>query len=82
VSYLITAPVEGFTGDVVGVAFVDGQGTTSAEGALAYFHRHGYTVEQATRRKRGKAAETPKTPDTSDPGQGDGGGDGQTGEDG
>lgn len=41
----ITAPVKGFTGVVVGVAFADGKGETDDESAVSYFHRHGYTVE-------------------------------------
>lgn len=41
----ITTPVEGFTGTVVGVTFVDGVGETKDEGALAYFERQGYTVD-------------------------------------
>ncbi|GAA4059807.1 hypothetical protein [Actinomadura miaoliensis] len=43
-SYRITTPVDGYSGDVVGVAFVDGQATTDDEAAVAYFRRHGYTV--------------------------------------
>lgn len=42
----VTAPVQGFTGKVVGVAFTDGRGETDNEAALAYFARHGYTIEQ------------------------------------
>jgi hypothetical protein len=41
----ITTPTPGFTGQVVGVAFVDGVGQTDSEGALAYFARHGYGVQ-------------------------------------
>lgn len=43
----ITTPVEGYTGVVVGVSFADGQGETEDAAALAYFARHGYTVEHA-----------------------------------
>jgi hypothetical protein len=43
----ITAPQKGFSGKVVGVDFVDGSGETDNESALAYFLRHGYTVDDA-----------------------------------
>lgn len=43
----IKTPVEGFTGTVAGVAFADGVGHTEDAAALAYFRRHGYTIEQA-----------------------------------
>ncbi|MFF0721340.1 hypothetical protein [Micromonospora sp. NPDC003816] len=46
--YKITAPVKTATGTVAGVALVDGQGDTDNEGALAYFRRHGYKVEEIT----------------------------------
>ena len=42
----ITAPVEGFTGTVAGVAFNDGKAQTSDGNAVAYFQRHGYKVEE------------------------------------
>jgi hypothetical protein len=42
----IATPVEGFTGHVAGVAFENGIGRTDSPTALAYFHRHGYTVVQ------------------------------------
>ncbi|WP_402843774.1 hypothetical protein [Microbacterium sp. GXS0129] len=41
----ITTPVEGYTGVVVGVSFVDGHGETDNPAALAYFARQGYTIE-------------------------------------
>ena len=40
----IETPVEGFTGLVAGVHFVDGKGSTDDEAALAYFDRQGYKV--------------------------------------
>lgn len=40
----ITTPVEGFTGTVAGVEFVNGEGSTTDSNAIAYFRRHGYTV--------------------------------------
>ena len=51
----VTAPVEGFTGTVVGVQFKDGHGETDNEAALAYFARHGYAIK-ADSPKKGKAA--------------------------
>jgi len=46
-SYRITAPVAGFTGAVAGMDFARGvaEGDPSP-GALAYFRRHGYSVEE------------------------------------
>lgn len=40
----IETPVEGFTGIVAGVQFVDGNGSTDDEAAIAYFERQGYKV--------------------------------------
>ena len=40
----IKTPVEGFTGLVAGVHFVDGVGKTDDEASIAYFERQGYTV--------------------------------------
>lgn len=41
----ITAPVEGFSGKVVGVVFDKGKAETDDMSALAYFRRRGYTVD-------------------------------------
>ena len=41
----IRTPVKGFTGTVIGVAFADGSGIAETESQIAYFERHGYTVE-------------------------------------
>ncbi|WP_048343929.1 Ish1 domain-containing protein, partial [Cellulomonas sp. A375-1] len=41
----IHTPVKGFTGTVAGVTFADGTGETDDEGAIAYFERHGYTID-------------------------------------
>lgn len=57
----ITTPVKGFTGTVVGVTFSDGQGETENEAALAYFARHGYTVESTE-----KAVEIPEGAPSTD----------------
>jgi hypothetical protein len=43
-SWTINTPVKGFTGEVVGVTFKDGEGTTNTD--PAYFRRHGYTVSE------------------------------------
>lgn len=43
----IQTPVAGFTGEVVGVAFVDGFGETEDENAIAYFIRQGFGLEGA-----------------------------------
>jgi hypothetical protein len=56
----VSAPVEGFAGEVAGVTFVDGTAEvdTSQASALAYFRRHGYTVSDGTpkRPRKSKAA--------------------------
>lgn len=44
----VTAPVADFTGEVVGVSFKDGKGSTTDPKALAYFRRHGYGVDSPT----------------------------------
>lgn len=41
----IETPVEGYTGEVAGVQFQDGQAETDDDRAIAYFRRHGYTVD-------------------------------------
>ena len=41
----IQTPVEGFTGEVVGVHFVDGFGETEDENAIAYFTRQGFGLD-------------------------------------
>lgn len=44
----IQTPVEGFTGEVVGVSFVDGFGETEDENAIAYFIRQGFGLDGST----------------------------------
>ncbi|QWQ43059.1 hypothetical protein KME66_20320 [Streptomyces sp. YPW6] len=44
-TYKISTPVSEFNGQVAGVWFVNGEAETDSEGAVAYFERHGYTVE-------------------------------------
>lgn len=44
----IRTPVKGFTGQVAGVQFTDGVGETVDEAALAYFERHGYSIDHGT----------------------------------
>lgn len=41
----IQTPVEGFTGEVVGVSFVDGFGETEDENVIAYFIRQGFGLD-------------------------------------
>nr|DAM30552.1 MAG TPA: hypothetical protein [Caudoviricetes sp.] len=41
----IQTPVEGFTGEVVGVSFVDGFGETEDENAIAHFIRQGFGLD-------------------------------------
>lgn len=41
----VTAPVTGFAGVVAGVVFTDGAGHTADPHALAYFARHGYSLD-------------------------------------
>jgi hypothetical protein len=47
VEYTVTAPEQGYSGDVAGAVFVDGSATVpeSSTAALTYFRRRGYTVE-------------------------------------
>lgn len=40
----VRTPVEGFTGNVIGVQFVDGVGEAEGEAQLAYFERQGYAI--------------------------------------
>lgn len=59
----VTTPVAGFTGEVAGVAFVDGVGETTDDRALAYFARRGFTIDAPG--AKAKPAETPlQEPDT------------------
>lgn len=47
--YIVTAP-QPITGDIAGVTFHKGRATADSESdrrALAYFRRHGYSVETA-----------------------------------
>ncbi|QCQ91737.1 hypothetical protein [Rhodococcus sp. SGAir0479] len=43
----VTTPVEGYTGIVAGVAFINGRGETDDHNALSYFARHGYRIGDA-----------------------------------
>ena len=45
--YRITTPAPGYNGTILGVLFADGtaEATGLSPTALAYFRRHGYTVE-------------------------------------
>lgn len=42
----VSAPVTTFTGTVIGVAFSEGVAETDNQNAIAYFIRHGYTVDE------------------------------------
>jgi hypothetical protein len=53
----INTPVDKFNGTVAGVAFKDGVGETANPVAIAYFRRHGYTVD----------GETPEQPEPTPP---------------
>ncbi|MER7726393.1 hypothetical protein [Streptomyces sp. NPDC096323] len=44
-TFKISTPVPEFHGKVAGVWFANGEAETDSEGAVAYFRRHGYTVE-------------------------------------
>lgn len=41
---IVHTPVGGFTGNVIGITFVDGSADVDNEGQIAYFERHGYQV--------------------------------------
>lgn len=41
----VKTPIEGYAGTVAGVEFKDGVGETADPTAIAYFRRHGYTVD-------------------------------------
>lgn len=61
----IQTPVEGFTGLVAGVSFVDGAGESSDSSALSYFERHGYTISHdlpATGAEEAQADAVPAPP--------------------
>jgi hypothetical protein len=58
----VTAPAPSFTGTRAGVSFRDGRGEVDADNAaaLAYFARHGYSIEPHSiptkKEARGRAA--------------------------
>jgi hypothetical protein len=60
--YKITAPVQGATCTVAGIALVNSVGETDNPGAVAYFKRHGYQVEEIA-----EAVETDATPEAEKP---------------
>jgi hypothetical protein len=61
----IETPVAGYTGQIAGVLFEDGKGTTTDEGAIAYFERQGYLVNGKV---GGKAGDEVKAAEDGDPG--------------
>ncbi|WP_332644075.1 hypothetical protein [Aeromicrobium sp.] len=58
----VKAPVEGFSGVVANVEFVDGVGETSDPTALSYFRRHGYGVDESAKAPRPTAKKTAAKP--------------------
>ncbi len=52
----IKSPVAGYTGVVVGVQFTDGVGEADSPAALAYFRRHGYSIEESASTPASKTA--------------------------
>lgn len=63
----VTAPVEGFSGIVAGVAFDDGVAETRDRAALNYFRRHGYAIDGASLQT---ASESPDPRDIGTKGDG------------
>lgn len=55
----IKSPVKGYTGVVVGVQFINGEGETDREAALAYFKRQGYSIEESKKAATGKTDAEP-----------------------
>lgn len=67
----VRTPVEGYCGEVAGVSFVDGAAEVDEDHrSLAYFGRHGYTIETEADSGDDEAA-----PDGDDADQADGGDD-------
>ena len=56
----IQTPVSGFTGEVVGVNFVDGFGETEDENAIAYFTRQGFGLDGSARQGFGLDGSAPE----------------------
>ncbi|MGH3745805.1 MAG: hypothetical protein ACRDT8_00215 [Micromonosporaceae bacterium] len=54
--YRITAPVKEFSNQVAGVMFESGVAETDNPGAVAYFRRHGYGVEEIGEEKPSRPA--------------------------
>ena len=57
----VTAPVEGFNGNVIGANFVDGKAEVDGEGQIAYFKRHGYKVGSDSKKSAENAPENDKS---------------------
>ncbi|MGE9695920.1 hypothetical protein [Streptomyces sp. CH6] len=58
---VVRCPVEGYTGPgVAGLSFVNGTAQTDDQAVIAYARRHGYTVEDAPRRKAPAKPPEPK----------------------
>lgn len=59
-TFKISTPVPEFNGTVAGVWFARGEAETDSEGAVAYFRRHGYTVEEIAAEPAKEAPAAPK----------------------
>jgi hypothetical protein len=61
-AFTVTAPAAGFTGESVGVTFLDGVATVPADNtsALRYFRAQGYGVEPISAPSDESPAEQPK----------------------
>ena len=78
-SWTINTPVKGFTGEVAGVMFKDGEGVSDTD--PAYFRRHGYTVqvtatpseENADDTEEKEASDDTESVEDTDPGKSSGG---------
>lgn len=60
---IVRTPVEGFSGVVANVQFVDGVGESDDPNALVYFRRHGYEVEEVAKPKTASRRKTSKSED-------------------
>ena len=61
-TFKISTPVPEFNGKVAGVWFAKGEAETDSEGAVAYFRRHGYTVEPVAAAADEQTEGTPEAP--------------------
>ncbi|WP_326698041.1 hypothetical protein OG909_12225 [Streptomyces sp. NBC_01754] len=60
---ILLSPITDYTGPGPGGChFVDGRAETDDPAAIAYAHRHGYTVEETKPRRKPAPATPPETP--------------------